>query len=452
LVESGEGTRHEHYLKAGEVQNIHNVLFAFNKPTDGAINIAMNNGIYTIKTPFEGDFMRMADQFKGRVTKDTVQALMFRSLYNMSGTQFVFPEPAIKGKIDYVSNNDYKTKEDAALTVTVKSGDLVKDVTLIGGQGKTGIPQSFKLGDLEYTLIYGRKTYQLPFSIKLNDFIAEKHPGTESSYSSFESKVTVIDNEEKNTFHTRVFMNNVLDYRGYRFFQAGFEPDESGTRLSVNHDFWGTWTSYIGYFLLYIGLMAILFDKNTRFGDLKRKLDNVKRKKAKMAAGAMLLFGMSGFAQDHIHEKPTEKQIDSLLQKYKVSEEHAAKFGRVIIQDAGGRMKPVNTFSSELLRKVSKSDTYKDMNSDQVLLSMTMFDKVWYSVPIIYLKRGNDSLRKIAGIDVKAEYAALGDFFDNQGNYKLSKLLEGAYREAVPNQFQKDFIDIDKRVNLLYSA
>ncbi|RZJ52074.1 MAG: cytochrome C biogenesis protein, partial [Flavobacterium sp.] len=39
-----------------------------------------------------------------------------------------------------------------------------------------------------------------------------------------------------------------------------------------------------------------------------------------------------------------------------------------------------------------------------------------------------------------------------QGNYKLSKLLEGAYREAVPNQFQKDFIDIDKRVNLLYSA
>ncbi|RZJ65896.1 MAG: cytochrome C biogenesis protein, partial [Flavobacterium sp.] len=452
LVESGEGTRHEHYLKAGEVQNIHNVLFAFNKPTDGAINIGMNNGIYTIKTPFEGDFMRMADQFKGRVTKDTVQALMFRSLYNMSGTQFVFPEPAIKGKIDYVSNNDYKTKEDAALTVTVKSGDLVKDVTLIGGQGKTGIPQSFKLGDLEYTLIYGRKTYQLPFSIKLNDFIAEKHPGTESSYSSFESKVTVIDNEEKNTFHTRIFMNNVLDYRGYRFFQAGFEPDESGTRLSVNHDFWGTWTSYIGYFLLYIGLMAILFDKNTRFGDIKRKLDNVKRKKAKMAAGAMLLFGLSGFAQDHIHEKPTEKQIDSLLQKYKVSEEHAAKFGRVIIQDAGGRMKPVNTFSSELLRKVSKSDTYKDMNSDQVLLSMTMFDKVWYSVPIIYLKRGNDSLRKIAGIDVKAEYAALGDFFDNQGNYKLSKLLEGAYREAVPNQFQKDFIDIDKRVNLLYSA
>jgi hypothetical protein len=39
LVESGDGTRHEHMLKAGEVQNIHNVLFALDKPTKGAFNI-----------------------------------------------------------------------------------------------------------------------------------------------------------------------------------------------------------------------------------------------------------------------------------------------------------------------------------------------------------------------------------------------------------------------------
>jgi len=30
--------------------------------------------------------------------------------------------------------------------------------------------------------------------------------------------------------------------------------------------------------------------------------------------------------------------------------------------------------------------------------------------------------------------------------------LESAYRAAIPNQFQKDFIEVDKRVNLLYSA
>lgn len=35
LVEGGDSGRHNHFLKVGEVQNIHNVLFALNKPTKG---------------------------------------------------------------------------------------------------------------------------------------------------------------------------------------------------------------------------------------------------------------------------------------------------------------------------------------------------------------------------------------------------------------------------------
>jgi hypothetical protein len=31
-------------------------------------------------------------------------------------------------------------------------------------------------------------------------------------------------------------------------------------------------------------------------------------------------------------------------------------------------------------------------------------------------------------------------------------VLDEAYKAAVPNQFQKDFIEADKKVNLLYSA
>ena len=71
---------------------------------------------------------------------------------------------------------------------------------------------------------------------------------------------------------------------------------------------------------------------------------------------------------------------------------------------------------------------------------------------MIYLRRGNDSLRKLAGIEKKAKYAPLLSFFDSQGNYKLATPLEEAYRAAVPNKFQNDFIELDRRVNLLYSA
>ena len=65
-------------------------------------------------------------------------------------------------------------------------------------------------------------------------------------------------------------MNNIFDHRGYKFFQASFDPDEKGTILSVNHDYWGTWFTYLGYYLLYFGLMAILFSKNARMESLTK--------------------------------------------------------------------------------------------------------------------------------------------------------------------------------------
>jgi cytochrome c-type biogenesis protein CcsB len=452
LVESGDGTRHEHMLKAGEVQNIHNVLFALDKPTPGAINIDTKNN--TITAPFDGQFMRMADKFQGKVVKDAVQPLMYRSLYNLGGSQFVIPELPKKGNKSYEPSGDFKAKKgEDALVLKVTTAGKEQTITLLGSKGKQGEPKAFKLGDLEFTFTYGSKVYELPFSLKLNDFIAQKYPGTEKSFSSFESKVTLVDEGKKTDHH--IYMNHILDHKGYRFFQASFDPDEKGTVLSVNHDFWGTNITYIGYYLLYFCMMAILFTKNTRFADLKNKLEKVKKKKAGLVALFLVLFSLNGFAQKHdTHSSalPTQIQIDSIINKYKVSEKHAAQFGRLVIQDDGGRMKPINTFSSELLRKVSKSDTYKGLNSDQVFLSMTQLPTVWFETPLIYIKRGNDSIRKIIGIEPDAKYATFRSFFDEKGNYKLSPYLDEAYKAATPNQFEKDFIEADKKVNLLNSA
>lgn len=452
MVESGDGTRHEHFLKEGEVQNIHNMLFALNKFTKGAVNINTTGDSYTIQTPFEGQFMRMADKLQGRVAKDSTQPLMMRSLYNVGGSQFVFPEVAVKGVKAFKSNNDFKDKDtDDALIVTVKSEGKEKEVVLIGSKGKVGEPQSITLGGHDFTLFYGSKAYTLPFKVKLNDFIATKYPGSEKSYASFESQVTVQDNG--NNFDARIFMNNVLDHKGYRFFQASFQPDEKGTVLSVNHDFWGTMVTYAGYFMLFFGLMAIMFTKHSRFADLKRKLEKVKAKKAKLISMIVLLFSFNGFAQQQ-HEHPINslEEVEAFIQKNKVSEAHAAKFGRLIIQDNGGRMKPVNTFSSELLRKVSKSDMYKDMNSDQVFLSMTQYPNAWFNIPLVYLKSGNDSIRHLIGVDEKEQYAPFIKFFDEQGNYKLSPYLDQAYKAQVPSKFEEDLIASDRKINLLNSA
>ena len=484
LVEAGDGGRHEHYLKDGEVQNIHNVLFALNKFTDGAINITTTGNAYTIQTPFEGNFMRMADKLEGKITTGPAQPLMMRSLYTIGEMRFVFPDPAVKGIVDYQSDNDYKAKtHEDALVVKLSAEGQEKVLTLVGSKGKIGDSKSVKIGNIDYTFFYGSKTYTLPFKVKLNDFIAEKYPGTEKSYSSFESKVTV---EDEKSFDAHIYMNNILDHRGYRFFQSSFDPDEKGTVLSVNHDFWGTALTYIGYFMLYFAMMAIMFTKYSRFADVKRKLEIVKIKKAKLLTILILLLSFSSFAQQpehdhadhegHAHSEaevsptkaepaPTDlkhaehskkvlsqDEINAKIEKFTVPVKHAEKFGRLVIQDAGGRMKPINTFSSELLRKVSHENSYKGMNSDQVFLSMTQYAGFWIEIPIIYMKSGNDSIRKIIGVDSKAKYAPFIAFFDDKGNYKLSKYLEEAFKVANPNQFQKDFIETDKKVNLMESA
>jgi cytochrome c-type biogenesis protein CcsB len=460
IVEAGNGQRHEHYLESGKLVNVHNVLFSLNNETEGAINIFATDSTYHIKTPFQGSFLRMADQHRGNVTVDSLQTFQLRSLYNMAGMQFVIPEPVIKGSYDVVrvSEKEITQQTQDALIVEVTSNGETVQQKLLGGEGTTNFSDKIKIGGLDISLAYGSKVYELPFSIKLNDFIAEKYPGTEKAYASFMSKVTV---EDERPFDYDIFMNNILDHKGYRFFQSSFHPDEKGTVLSVNHDFWGTWITYIGYTLLYIGLLGIMFFGKTRFKDLTKSLGKLKSKKATLTV--LLVFGLTlnTLAQEHSeddghdHNKmPTTEQVDSLILTNLVLAEHAEKFGKLVVQDQGGRMKPINTFSSELLRKLSLKDSYKSLNSDQVFLSMMMNPSIWYNTQFIALdKKGkNDSIRKIIGIPKGQKFVKATDFFDEKAKYKLEPYLRAATATNNPNKFEQDFKDANVRLMLLNQA
>ena len=446
IVESGDGSRHNHFLKEGEVASIHNILFSLNFPTDGAININFEDGKYSIDSPFEGSFLVMASQEQGVIEPNKKYNLKLRTLYNIAGLQFVFPDPLIKGNYQIVPAEDKDNATQDALTIAISTQGITENITVLGGKGAINPPKRTQIGDLQFDVKYGSKEVKLPFSLKLNDFIADKYPGTEKSYSSFMSKVTVLDQP---TFDYDIYMNHILNYKGYRFFQASFDPDEKGTVLSVNNDSAGTIVTYIGYFLLYIGLLGHLFFGKTRFKKLAKMLEEIRLKKATLIIFSLISFTFS-LAQ-HNNNTPNFNS-DSLILAQAFDKKQAMKFGKLIIQDSGGRMKPANTFASELIRKVSNSESYKNLDANQVLLSITQNPLLWYNTPFVYLKRGNDSLRKIVGVGVKEKYAAFSSFFDTQGNYKLAPVLEQAYKAVTPNQFQKDFIETDRKVNLFYSA
>ncbi len=460
IVEAGDGNRHEHYLENGKITSIHNVLFSLNNPTEGSVNITATDSIYQIDPPFEGSFMRMADQFQGKVVKDSLQTLQLRSLYTLGGMQFVIPNKLVRGRFGIVKvpKEEITEATQDALVVAVSSNGETVEKKLLGGKGSANFTGKFSVGGLDFTMKYGSKVYELPFGIKLRDFIAEKYPGTEKGYASFMSKITV---EDGRPFDYDIFMNHVLDHHGYRFFQASFDPDERGTVLSVNHDFWGTWITYIGYFLLYVGLMGIMFFGKTRFKDLGKSLDKLKRKKATLTAALLigLMTGLSAQEQPvndgHDHSAlPSQQQLDSLLKTTIVTEEHAAKFGELVIQDDGGRMKPVNTFASELLRKLSLKDGYKGLNADQVFLSMMLNPALWYNTDFIALdkKAQNDSIRKIINIPQGQKFIKATDFFDAKGQNKLGPYLQEAFSTNNPNKFQQDFKDAYFRLSLLDRA
>ncbi|MGJ8593164.1 MAG: cytochrome c biogenesis protein CcsA [Aquaticitalea sp.] len=457
LVEAGEGQSHNHFLKTGEVQSIHNVLISLDKYVDGAINITNTPDGLTIQSPYEGEYMTMATGATGSLVKDSLQPLILRSRYLVGNMAMVFPKPVVKGNFDIVKKPVILKGDEDGVVMKVTANGHTERFQLLGGKGMNNPFEHFKFGNLDIAMKYGSKVIDLPFGIKLNDFIAERYPGTEQSYSSYESKVTVID-EKNGDYDYHIYMNNILDQGGYRFFQASFDPDEKGTILSVNHDFWGTWITYVGYFLLYLALMAILFDKNTRFADLKRMLDKVKAKKHNTAI-ILLLFATSlGFSQHspndgRNHTRPTKAQIDSILSANITPKEHADKFGHMVVQDYSGRMMPMDTYASEMLRKLSKHDTYEDFTASQIFLSIQESPLLWYNVPIIYLKpRKADTIRTIIGVPKHQEYVALIDFFREDGGYKLAPYIQDAAGVQVLSGTQKELKEAEGRVNLLYNV
>ena len=453
IVESSSGSRHEHYLKKGALQNIHGVLVGFEAPENaGTINLFREDGILKISSRSEGSWMRMADRAEGEVIKDSIQEFQLRSLYKVGELPFVIPEPVKKGALKTTRGDKKDDSKLDALVLDVTVDKKTTQIELYGGKYAPQRPIQFSLNGLNFRIDYGPQIIETPFNIKLNDFQLEKYPGSESA-SAFASEITVIDTEE--TFDYRIYMNHILDHKGYKFFQASYDlsGEVEQTHLSVNHDFWGTLITYIGYSLLYIGMIAILFAPGTRFDSLKKTLKKIKKKKAALTVFMIFFTSINGVikAQDSHLSNISKQQIDSVLKANLVDLKHAEEFNTLIIQDIGGRMKPAHTFASELVRKVFHDENFNGIEPSQVFLSIIENSKLWFNVPFIYLEKGNTEIREILGLDENTTHAALADFYEGTQS-KISEYVADAQKKNVQNKFEKDVIKIDRRIYLFSQA
>ena len=438
IVLAGANGRETYYLQEGRAKRYLGLNFSFGTTLPGHVNFFYQNDELMVQLPSDGEFMRMADRFQGSVKKDSIQPLMLRSLYMVDGQNFVIPVMNEKATLThYAGVNPEGQEMEDLLKVKVRSNGEEQLIELFGDKGFVSNRNQFQLGGLNFSLSYGSKYYQTPFFIGLNEFQLERYPGSNSP-ASFASEVTLIDGEEK-TNH-RIFMNNVLDYQGYRFFQSSYDQDELGTVLSVNHDFWGTWISYLGYLMMTVGMVATMFSNKTRFASLRKKLDDLRLKRV-----LSLLFFVS-FSSSILAQ--SSSSVDSLIQANAIDKNHANKFGRLVVQDDGGRLKPFSTTTSEVLRKVSRKSEYKGLNSNQVVLGMLQNPYLWQLAPMI--KVNNDELLEKLGLEDK--YTSFLSFFSVEAKYVLTNDVEVAYakKPAERSKYDKEVMNVDERVNICY--
>ena len=438
LVVPGESGMQSVFLKEGEQKIIGQNNFTLNNPKEEAINLFYNDSLILV-TNKDIESMSMLDRSTATLTKNQRNILTKRKLYSAKNLQFVVKEIHPKAEIITASKHlKMENGKEDALVVNLFCNGESKQVELIGGSGYVSPKNKFELNGLNFTLSYGARYLQTPFFIKLKDFQLERYAGSMSP-SSFASEVSVIDGQTEKDY--RIFMNNVLNYKGYRLFQSSYDKDEKGTILSVNHDWWGTLLTYIGYGLLFLGILLTFFSYNTRFRMLSMKLKLMKQKTF------LLLFAFT-FSFSSGSAMELDVNVDSLLQANLIDITHAKRAELILVQDNGGRVKPLSTLASEYIRKISRKQELYGQSSTQILIGMMSNPVAWGNISII--KVSNPELKAVLGTQKKR--ITFIQLFEKDGTYKLNKLVENAYSKQPKNQdkFDKDVIAVDERVNLCY--
>lgn len=304
-------------------------------------------------------------------------------------------------------------------------------------------------------LAWGVDNIPLPFALRLKKFELERYPGSQSP-ASYASEVEVLDGD-KPPMPFRIYMNNVLDYGGYRFFQSSYFPDESGTILSVNNDP-GKIPTYIGYAMLIFGTIWLLFDKYGRFRILGRFLKAQKFLSIAMLITLCATLPMEIKAESSQNDSfvpeeqipPSEEAIKAMVSALQSSKEVAKAFDNLLVQDFGGRTKPLNTLANEYIHKIIQKDSFLGLNPTQILLGMIFYPQEWQSIQMIATK--SPKLRQILGLDESKKYIAYIDVFSKDGRYILQNYVESANLTPQANRdtFQKDVIALDERINYAF--
>jgi len=422
-------------LRKGETKSVYGLSVGFEANEQNDISIRSDSGKFIMTSVHALGQTSMMTKKTAVLETGTRIELKPMQIFSLQDLRIVPQSLSFSAALEATRVDPEKlvTRQDA-FTFSVRSGDRSAPVTLWKKESEPAAAGSTEMDGMDFEISYGPKPVILPFYLRLDDFVLERYPGS-SSPSGYISNVVLIDKEKNIERPFSIFMNNVLKYRGFRFYQSSFDQDEKGTVLSVNHDLAGMTVTYSGYALLFFFIILSLFSKSSLFRNIKPQAWISPLRKGALITG--LLVFMSVLSEIN-------------AQRLTSSKESSEEFGKVLVQDQKGRTKPLFTLSNDILRKVTRKKNYEGYSSMQVFLGIVFDFDHWKEERLIRI--ANKDLRKRIGI--ASDYASFSDLVDltGRGVYKLSEEVNAAYSKppAERNKFDKEVMKVDERVNIIY--
>ena len=384
-------------------------------------------------------------------------------LYKVGNSQFVVKNIYYNAKKKLMPSGN-KNRGADYLTVKISDGKNSQVVLLEGGMSTIPAPKRISMNGLDYQLEYGSIRQNIPFKVKCRDFQLENYPGSESP-SSFASEITILDSLENKKLNKRIFMNHVLDYKGYRFFQSSYTLDdpktpqknEEGTILSVNHDYWGTNITYLGYLLMAVGMILSIVVPVGRFRDLNKKLKKLKSKSINLKTiifiATIFSFGNQNPAQEpNKHEGHNHSSDNAIVRGetfHVISEKHTDELATLPVQSYEGRIIPMHTLCDQLLRKTLRNNILehkgKEYNSVQSIMSMLLYAEYWKKQNTIYVPRAVRERLKLEKLESFRSLSKVN--VDNIRRFKWESQYAKAFQKPESNrdEFDKKIIKLHEK-------
>lgn len=435
MITSGMSSRDDIIITEGEVKNAGGLSIGLN--TDEPCDISIITA--------DGKFMICSGKNLSETSMDSRETLIYEpgdtvlfnlmNIYLVDNIRIIPRSLSLSGTIRPVpADMSQERTGQNALEFQIGDAGVVYTAYIWDTGDDQGSHTVTSTGDYDIAISYGRKRVEIPFTLKLNEFTLERYPGSNSP-SGYMSDVMVKDRERGIEKPYLIYMNNILKYRGIRFYQSSYDRDEQGTILSVNRDMAGMLVTYAGYGLMIIFILLSIFNPSSHFRRVTGSYWNSPFRKF-----ALMLLLLTVTSVDKVS-----------AQRLVVNRKTADEFGKVLVQDQKGRTKPLFTLSSDIVRKVSRENRLDGYTPMQMFLGLYLDFESWSNYPMI--KVNDATLRGALG--VRGDFAAFNDIVDLSASpptYRLAGFVDNAYAKPPGSRSKtdKEVIKLDERINICY--